>query len=107
MDFQFLGGSMGCAVGEKITRLVERAVEERAAVVIVSQSGGARMQEGTHSLMQMAKIAAALLEIGVPVEAGTGRREQHHIARDRNLSRSLDRLLHAACLTGENRRGIP
>ncbi len=60
MDFQFLGGSMGCAVGEKITRLVERAVEERSAVVIVSQSGGARMQEGTFSLMQMAKIAAAL-----------------------------------------------
>jgi acetyl-CoA carboxylase carboxyl transferase subunit beta len=60
MDFQFLGGSMGCAVGEKITRLVERAVEERAALVIVSQSGGARMQEGTYSLMQMAKISAAL-----------------------------------------------
>ena len=60
MDFQFLGGSMGCAVGEKITRIVERAVEERAAVVIVSQSGGARMQEGTFSLMQMAKISAAL-----------------------------------------------
>jgi acetyl-CoA carboxylase carboxyl transferase subunit beta len=60
MDFQFLGGSMGCAVGEKITRLVERAVEERAAIVIVSQSGGARMQEGTYSLMQMAKISAAL-----------------------------------------------
>ena len=60
MDFQFLGGSMGCAVGEKITRLVERAVEERSAVVIVSQSGGARMQEGTFSLMQMAKISAAL-----------------------------------------------
>jgi acetyl-CoA carboxylase carboxyl transferase subunit beta len=60
MDFQFLGGSMGCAVGEKITRLVERAIEERAAVVIVSQSGGARMQEGTLSLMQMAKISSAL-----------------------------------------------
>src|ERR671921_742607 len=60
MDFSFLGGSMGSAVGEKITRLVERAVEERSAVVIFSQSGGARMQEGTHSLMQMAKISAAL-----------------------------------------------
>jgi len=60
MDFQFLGGSMGSAVGEKITRLVERAIEERSAVVIVSQSGGARMQEGTYSLMQMAKISAAL-----------------------------------------------
>ena len=60
MDFSFLGGSMGCAVGEKITRLIERALRERAAVVIVSQSGGARMQEGTLSLMQMAKISAAL-----------------------------------------------
>jgi acetyl-CoA carboxylase carboxyl transferase subunit beta len=60
MDFNFLGGSMGSAVGEKITRLIERALRERAAVVIVSQSGGARMQEGTLSLMQMAKISAAL-----------------------------------------------
>jgi acetyl-CoA carboxylase carboxyl transferase subunit beta len=51
---------MGSAVGEKITRVVERAVRERGAVVIVSQSGGARMQEGTLSLMQMAKISAAL-----------------------------------------------
>ena len=60
MDFTFLGGSMGSAVGEKITRLIERAIEERGAVVIFSQSGGARMQEGTLSLMQMAKISAAL-----------------------------------------------
>jgi acetyl-CoA carboxylase carboxyl transferase subunit beta len=60
MDFSFLGGSMGCAVGEKITRNIERAIRERASVVVVSQSGGARMQEGTLSLMQMAKISAAL-----------------------------------------------
>jgi acetyl-CoA carboxylase carboxyl transferase subunit beta len=60
MDFSFLGGSMGSAVGEKITRVIERAIRERGAVVIVSQSGGARMQEGTLSLMQMAKISAAL-----------------------------------------------
>jgi acetyl-CoA carboxylase carboxyl transferase subunit beta len=60
MDFRFLGGSMGSAVGEKITRLVERAVRERGAVVVFSQSGGARMQEGTLSLMQMAKVSAAL-----------------------------------------------
>jgi acetyl-CoA carboxylase carboxyl transferase subunit beta len=60
MDFSFIGGSMGCAVGEKITRTIERAIRERASVVIVSQSSGARMQEGTLSLMQMAKIAAAL-----------------------------------------------
>ena len=69
MDFSFLGGSMGLAVGEKITRLIERALRERACVVIVSQSGGARMQEGTLSLMQMAKISAALAmlaEAGLP-----------------------------------------
>jgi acetyl-CoA carboxylase carboxyl transferase subunit beta len=60
MDFRFLGGSMGSAVGEKITRLIERAVRERGPVVVFSQSGGARMQEGTLSLMQMAKVSAAL-----------------------------------------------
>ncbi len=60
MDFSFLGGSMGSAVGEKITRIIERAIETRGAVLTVAASGGARMQEGTLSLMQMAKIAAAL-----------------------------------------------
>ncbi|MEJ7710298.1 MAG: acetyl-CoA carboxylase carboxyltransferase subunit beta [Pyrinomonadaceae bacterium] len=60
MDFNFLGGSMGSAVGEKVTRLIERAIDERAAVITVAASGGARMQEGTLSLVQMAKIAAAL-----------------------------------------------
>ncbi|HLM03225.1 MAG TPA: acetyl-CoA carboxylase, carboxyltransferase subunit beta [Pyrinomonadaceae bacterium] len=60
MDMSFIGGSMGSAVGEKITRLIERALETRGAVVIFSASGGARMQEGTLSLMQMAKISAAL-----------------------------------------------
>ncbi len=60
MDMSFIGGSMGSAVGEKITRQIERALEERAAVVIFSASGGARMQEGTLSLMQMGKISAAL-----------------------------------------------
>ncbi len=63
MDFSFLGGSMGTAVGEKITRTIERAIAERGSVVIISQSGGARMQEGTLSLMQMAKIAAALARL--------------------------------------------
>jgi acetyl-CoA carboxylase carboxyl transferase subunit beta len=62
MDFSFLGGSMGVAVGEKLTRIIERALRERAAVVTVASSGGARMQEGTLSLMQMAKISAALAE---------------------------------------------
>lgn len=60
MDMSFIGGSMGSAVGEKITRLIERAIENRGAVIIYSASGGARMQEGTLSLMQMGKISAAL-----------------------------------------------
>jgi len=56
----FIGGSMGSAVGEKITRVIERAITERGAVIIFAASGGARMQEGALSLMQMAKISAAL-----------------------------------------------
>src|SRR5438477_3838762 len=60
MDMNFIGGALGCAVGEKVTRLIERAIEERGAVIMFSASGGARMQEGTLSLMQMAKISAAL-----------------------------------------------
>jgi acetyl-CoA carboxylase carboxyl transferase subunit beta len=63
MDMLFIGGSMGSAVGEKITRLIERAMEEHGAVVIFAASGGARMQEGTFSLMQMAKISSALAEL--------------------------------------------
>ncbi len=63
MDMTFIGGSMGSAVGEKITRLIERAIETRGAVVIFAASGGARMQEGTYSLMQMAKISAALAQL--------------------------------------------
>ncbi len=60
MDMSFIGGSMGSAVGEKITRLIERALEKKGAVIVFSASGGARMQEGTLSLMQMGKISAAL-----------------------------------------------
>ncbi|MEO0457184.1 MAG: acetyl-CoA carboxylase, carboxyltransferase subunit beta [Cyanobacteria bacterium P01_A01_bin.114] len=60
MDFRFMGGSMGSVVGEKLTRLIERATQESYPVVIVCASGGARMQEGMLSLMQMAKISAAL-----------------------------------------------
>jgi len=59
MDFRFVGASMGSAVGEKITRLFELAAEERRGVVLIVASGGARMQEGVLSLMQMAKTAAA------------------------------------------------
>jgi acetyl-CoA carboxylase carboxyl transferase subunit beta len=61
MDFRFMGGSMGSVVGEKITRLIERGTHERLPVIIVCASGGARMQEGMLSLMQMAKISGALL----------------------------------------------
>ncbi|QIZ71518.1 acetyl-CoA carboxylase, carboxyltransferase subunit beta [Oxynema aestuarii] len=60
MDFRFMGGSMGSVVGEKLTRLIEKATRERLPVVIVCASGGARMQEGMLSLMQMAKISGAL-----------------------------------------------
>ncbi|MDR3456834.1 MAG: acetyl-CoA carboxylase, carboxyltransferase subunit beta [Verrucomicrobiae bacterium] len=60
IDFRFMGGSMGSVVGEKLTRLIERATEGRWPVIIISTSGGARMQEGCLSLMQMAKTSAAL-----------------------------------------------
>nr|YP_009556269.1 acetyl-CoA carboxylase carboxyltransferase beta subunit [Simmondsia chinensis]QBC70115.1 acetyl-CoA carboxylase carboxyltransferase beta subunit [Simmondsia chinensis]QBC72600.1 acetyl-CoA carboxylase carboxyltransferase beta subunit [Simmondsia chinensis] len=60
MDFQFMGGSMGSVVGEKITRLIEYATNQFLPLIIVCASGGARMQEGSFSLMQMAKISSAL-----------------------------------------------
>jgi acetyl-CoA carboxylase carboxyl transferase subunit beta len=63
MEWKFMGGSMGAVVGEKLTRAVERATETRTPLVIVSASGGARMQEGTISLMQLAKISAALMRL--------------------------------------------
>ncbi len=69
MDFDFIGGSMGSVVGEKITRAAERALAERRPLVILSASGGARMQEGTIALMQLAKTIAAvgrLDEAGLP-----------------------------------------
>jgi acetyl-CoA carboxylase carboxyl transferase subunit beta len=59
-DFAFLGGSMGSGVGEKLTRAIETAIAKHLPVIIVSASGGARMQEGILSLMQMAKTSAAL-----------------------------------------------
>lgn len=63
MEYAFIGGSMGVVVGEKITRAIERALEGRRPVIIVSCSGGARMMEGTLSLMQMAKVSAALARL--------------------------------------------
>lgn len=63
MDFGYMGGSMGSVVGEKIVRLVEKAIEKKLPVILVSSSGGARMQEGILSLMQMGKTSAALAKL--------------------------------------------
>lgn len=63
MNYDFMGGSMGSVVGERIVRGIERAIEDRCPMVIVSASGGARMQEGALSLMQMAKISAGLARL--------------------------------------------
>jgi acetyl-CoA carboxylase carboxyl transferase subunit beta len=63
LELKFIGGSMGAVVGEKITRAIERAIANRTPLIIVSASGGARMQEGAVSLMQMAKISAALMRL--------------------------------------------
>jgi acetyl-CoA carboxylase carboxyl transferase subunit beta len=63
MEYSFIGGSMGAVVGEAITRAVERAAEARTPLIIVSASGGARMMEGVVSLMQLAKISAALARL--------------------------------------------
>ncbi len=63
MEYGFIGGSMGVVVGEKVTRAIERALAESLPIVVVSCSGGARMMEGTLSLMQMAKISAALARL--------------------------------------------
>ena len=63
MEYSFIGGSMGAVVGEAITRAIEKALETRTPIVIVSASGGARMMEGVISLMQLAKISAALARL--------------------------------------------
>lgn len=67
MDFKFIGGSMGSVVGEKIARLIVKAIENKIPVILISQSGGARMMEGAYSLMQMAKTSARLAQLS---EAG-------------------------------------
>ncbi|MFY7842624.1 MAG: acetyl-CoA carboxylase, carboxyltransferase subunit beta [Rhabdochlamydiaceae bacterium] len=64
LDFSFMGGSMGSVVGERLTLLIEHALSERLPLLIVSASGGARMQESIFSLMQMAKTSAALARLG-------------------------------------------
>ena len=63
MEFQFIGGSMGAVVGEKIARAIDRSMQKKLPLVIVSCSGGARMMEGTISLMQLAKISASLARL--------------------------------------------
>src|SRR5499433_419068 len=63
MEFNFIGGSMGAVVGEKVTRGIELAIDTRQPLIIVSCSGGARMMEGTISLMQLAKVSAALTRL--------------------------------------------
>jgi acetyl-CoA carboxylase carboxyl transferase subunit beta len=63
MEFRFIGGSMGAVVGEKVARAIERCIEKREPLIIVSCSGGARMMEGTVSLMQLAKVSAALARL--------------------------------------------
>ncbi|MBA2368132.1 MAG: acetyl-CoA carboxylase carboxyltransferase subunit beta [Candidatus Protochlamydia sp.] len=63
LDFSFMGGSMGSVVGERLTRLIEHALQEKLPLIIVSTSGGARMQESILSLMQMAKTSAALAKL--------------------------------------------
>jgi len=63
MEFRFIGGSMGAVVGEKVTRAIEMAIQTRQPLIIVSCSGGARMMEGTISLMQLAKVSAALARL--------------------------------------------
>ena len=63
MEYSFIGGSMGAVVGEAITRAIERASEQRKPIIVISASGGARMMEGVVSLMQMAKISAALARL--------------------------------------------
>ncbi len=63
LELKFIGGSMGAVVGEKITRAIERCLKDKTPLIIVSASGGARMQEGTISLMQLAKLSAALMRL--------------------------------------------
>jgi acetyl-CoA carboxylase carboxyl transferase subunit beta len=63
LELKFIGGSMGAVVGEKITRAIERCLAEKTPLVIISASGGARMQEGAISLMQLAKLSAALMRL--------------------------------------------
>ena len=109
MDFGFMGGSMGAVVGEKVTRAAESALDSRLPLIVVSASGGARMQEGTLALMQLAKTLAALERLraaGVPflsvlsdpttggvfASFAVGRRRQHRRAGRPDRVRRIARL---------------
>ena len=86
MDIRFIGGSMGCVVGEKIMRAIERSLAESAPLIVVSASGGARMQEGAVSLMQMAKVSAGLMRLDEARAAVHQRAHRpHHRRRDRQF----------------------
>ena len=86
MEYSFIGGSMGAVVGEAITRAIEKALETRTPLIIVSASGGARMMEGAISLMQLAKISAALARLD---EA----RSSVHFGSDRSDHGRRDRVV--------------
>ena len=86
MEFGFIGGSMGAVVGEKVTRAAERCAERKMPLVIVSCSGGARMMEGTLSLMQLAKVSAALARLD---EAARAVYFLAHRSHDRRSHRQL------------------
>ena len=86
MDFAFMGGSMGSVVGEKIARLGQRSLERKHPLIVICASGGARMQEGVLSLMQMAKVSAVLAQLAerrIPYIADP--HESHHGRREREL----------------------
>ena len=87
MEYSFIGGSMGAVVGEMITRAIETATTQKLPLIIVSASGGARMMEGVVSLMQLAKISAALARMDDARSALHFRDDRsHHRRRDRFIS---------------------
>ena len=94
MEYGFIGGSMGVVVGEKVTRAIEKAVEEKLPLIVVSCSGGARMMEGTLSLMQMAKISAALARLQQRAAAVPERAHRPHHRRRHRLLRDARRPQH-------------
>ena len=93
MSFDFMGGSMGSVVGEKVTRLIEKAIELRIPVMTVTSSGGARMQEGALSLMQMAKTSCAVAKLNEAKNLGLKVQEQQARGLLRNCLSQEKRVL--------------